>query len=142
MNKKKKIVILSLVFISLVTIYFGKNYLEAKKEESFKNTNVIKSLEEAKSEVPTIIMFKTDTCPYCVEMQKELSEVSKGREGKFNIYYARLEEEKNIDLADKYDAKVVPTTVFLDKNGEEFYIHQGLMRRNSIEVILNSLGVK
>ena len=87
-------------------------------------------------------MFKTDTCPYCVEMQKELSYVSKEREGKFNIYYARLEEEKNIDLAYKYDANVVPTTVFLDKEGNKFYVHQGLMRKNNIETILNSLGVK
>ena len=79
---------------------------------------------------------------YCVEMQKELSYVSKEREGKFNIYYARLEEEKNIDLAYKYDANVVPTTVFLDKEGNKFYVHQGLMRKNNIETILNSLGVK
>lgn len=142
MKNKKNITVLSLVFIALVSIYFGKNYLENKKEINLKNTNIINSLEEAREGVPTIIMFKTDTCPYCVEMEKELSLVSKEREGRFNIYYARLEEEKNIDLADKYDAKVVPTTVFLDKEGREFYIHQGLMKKDNIEVILNSLGVK
>ena len=109
---------------------------------SMAKTYELENLEEAKEGIPTIIMFKTDTCPYCVEMQKELSYVSKEREGKFNIYYARLEEEKNIDLAYKYDANIVPTTVFLDKEGNKFYVHQGLMRKNNIETILNSLGVK
>ena len=30
----------------------------------------------------------------------------------------------------------------LDKEGNKFYVHQGLMRKNNIETILNSLGVK
>lgn len=142
MRNKRSLIILFLIVFSLAGIYFGKNYIEKKKQTNGSEINVISNLENAKSGVPTIIMFKTDTCPYCVEMQKELSTVSKEREGKFNIYYARLEEDKNIDLAYKYGANVVPTTVFLDKDGKEFYTHQGLMRTSSIETILNSLGVK
>nr|WP_206761547.1 thioredoxin family protein [Clostridium perfringens] len=141
-KNKRKLIILGLILFSLIGIYLGKNYIEGRKQINFQSINVIENLEEAKEGIPTIIMFKTDTCPYCVEMQKELSYVSKEREGKFNIYYARLEEEKNIDLAYKYGAKVVPTTVFLDKDGNKFYVHQGLMRKNNIETILNSLGVK
>lgn len=142
MKNKRKLIILGLILFALIGIYIGKNYIEGTKQINFQSINVVENLEEAKEGIPTIIMFKTDTCPYCVEMQKELSYVSKEREGKFNIYYARLEEEKNIDLAYKYDANVVPTTVFLDKEGNKFYVHQGLMRKNNIETILNSLGVK
>ncbi|BAB82244.1 hypothetical protein [Clostridium perfringens str. 13] len=141
-KNKRKLIILGLILFALIGIYIGKNYIEGIKQINFQSINVVENLEEAKEGIPTIIMFKTDTCPYCVEMQKELSYVSKEREGKFNIYYARLEEEKNIDLAYKYDANVVPTTVFLDKEGNKFYVHQGLMRKNNIETILNSLGVK
>ncbi|MDZ5254727.1 thioredoxin family protein [Clostridium sp. LIBA-8841] len=142
MRNKRNVIILFLIVFSLVGIYFGKNYIEKKKQTSDSEINVISNLEDAKVGVPTIIMFKTDTCPYCVEMQKELSNVAKDRKGAFNIYYARLEEDKNMDLAYKYGANVVPTTVFLDKDGKEFYTHQGLMRASSIETILNSLGVK
>lgn len=112
MKNKRKLIILGLILFALIGIYIGKNYIEGIKQINFQSINVVENLEEAKEGIPTIIMFKTDTCPYCVEMQKELSYVSKEREGKFNIYYARLEEEKNIDLAYKYDANVVPTTVF------------------------------
>lgn len=141
MGNKKRIVILSLLVFALVGIYFGKNYVDSKKETYSSNHNVVKNLEDAKSEMPTLIMFKTDTCPYCVEMQKEISLIAEKYPDKFNIYYARLEEDRNMDLAYKYRVNVVPTTVFLDKDGEEFYTHQGLMRANDIENVLKSLGV-
>lgn len=142
MRNRKNLIIIFLIVFSLISIYFGKNYIEKNKQLKFESVNVIKNLEDAKTGIPTIIMFKTDTCPYCVEVQKELSAVAKSRDGEFNIYYARLEEDKNIDLAYKYGANIVPTTVFLDKDGKSFYIHQGIIREKSIETILNSLGVK
>ena len=61
-----------------------------------------------------------------------------------NIALASNQDIKIIQqmVLDKYDANIVPTTVFLDKEGNKFYVHQGLMRKNNIETILNSLGVK
>lgn len=141
MGNKKKIVILSLLILSLVGIYFGKSYSDKRKEITSSEINIIKNLEDAKNGIPTIIMFKTDTCPYCVEMQKEIGVISEKYPEKFNVYYARLEEDRNMDLAYKYRVNVVPTTVFLDKNGKEFYTQQGLMRADYIENVLKSLGV-
>ncbi|WP_300348185.1 thioredoxin family protein [Clostridium sp.] len=141
MGNKKKIVILSLLILSLIGIYLGKNYGDKRKEITSSEINIIKNLEDAKKGIPTIIMFKTDTCPYCVEMQKEIRGISEKYPEKFNVYYARLEEDRNMDLAYKYRVNVVPTTVFLDKNGKEFYTQQGLMRADYIENVLKSLGV-
>ena len=98
MKNKRKLIILGLILFALIGIYIGKNYIEGIKQINFQSINVVENLEEAKEGIPTIIMFKTDTCPYCVEMQKELSYVSKEREGKFNIYYARLEEEYRFSI--------------------------------------------
>lgn len=141
MGNKKKIIVISLIVVALLGIYFGKSYIEEGRDKTSVETNVIANLEDAKSGIPTLIMFKTDTCPYCVEMQEEISIVGNKYPGKFNVYYARLEEEKNLELAYKYGAYVVPTTVFLDKEGSEFYTHQGLMRANDIENVIKSLGV-
>ena len=141
MGNKKKIIVLSLIVLSLVGIYFMKNYSEKSKEITSSEINIIKNLEDAKSGIPTIIMFKTNTCPYCVEMKKEIDIISEKYPDKFNVYYASLEEDKNMELAYKYRVNVVPTTIFLDKNGKEFYTHQGLMRNADIENILKSLGV-
>ena len=141
MGNKKKVVGISLILLTLLGIYFGKNYIEERRDKSSEKTNVITNLEDAKSGIPTLIMFKTDTCPYCVEMQEEISIVANKYPGKFNVYYARLEEDKNLELAYKYGAYVVPTTVFLDKDGSEFYTHQGLMRSNDIENVIKSLEV-
>lgn len=141
MGNKKKMIVISLILLTLLVIYFGKNYIEERRDKSSEETNVITNLEDAKSGIPTLIMFKTDTCPYCVEMQEKISIVANKYPGKFNVYYARLEEEKNLELAYKYGAYVVPTTVFLDKDGSEFYTHQGLMRSNDIENVIKSLGV-
>ena len=45
-------------------------------------------------------------------------------------------------MAEKYKIRVIPTQVFLDKNGKEFFRHEGYFPFEEIEKKLKAQGVK
>ena len=44
--------------------------------------------------------------------------------------------------ADKYDIKLIPTQVFLDESGNEFYRHEGFFPEEELVKVLKSNGVE
>jgi thioredoxin 1 len=44
--------------------------------------------------------------------------------------------------ADRYAIQVIPTQVFLDEKGVEFYRHEGFFPEEELIKVLNSQGVK
>lgn len=49
---------------------------------------------------------------------------------------------KNPEFGEKYKVSVVPTQVFLDKEGKVFFRHEGMLTKEEIVDILNKMGVK
>jgi len=43
---------------------------------------------------------------------------------------------------DKYTVQLIPTQVFLDKNGKEFFRHEGFFPEEELVKVLKSKGVK
>lgn len=148
MNRKVKITIVSVVAILLVGIFVGKNIYEKKEQAIDGNSQIhVTSLEEAKEGIPTIMMFKSSTCQYCVQMEKKLESIYELYPEKFNLVYIKVddnskENEENLNLANMYKVRVVPTTIFMDSNGIGQYRIEGLMEDKDILKILKEFGVE
>jgi thioredoxin 1 len=90
----------------------------------------------------TFIELGSVNCIPCKMMQSVMSNI----EGKYGnrvkvIFYDVWTEEQK-PYAKKYGIKLIPTQVFLDKNGKEFHRHEGYYPEDEIDKLLESKGLK
>ena len=90
----------------------------------------------------TFIELGSVNCIPCRMMQPVMSSIEEkyGSRGMVIFYDVLTEKQKH--YAKKYGIKLIPTQVFLDKNGKEFHRHEGYYPEDEIDKLLESKGLK
>lgn len=90
----------------------------------------------------TFIELGSVRCIPCQKMQPILKSIEQKypKQVKVIFYDVWKPEEKKYGTI--YKINLIPTQVFLDKNGKEFFRHEGFFPEEEIEKILKSQGVK
>jgi thioredoxin 1 len=90
----------------------------------------------------TFVELGSDKCIPCKQMQPILKSVESkyGSQLKVVFYDVWTKEQKK--YAEKYKIKLIPTQVFLDENGKEFFRHEGFFPEEEIDKLLKSKGLK
>lgn len=90
----------------------------------------------------TFIELGSTKCIPCKKMAKVIEEVKKecGTQVKFVFHDVWTSEGK--PFAKKYKVRIIPTQVFLDDKGEEFFRHEGFYPKKKIMELLRKNGVK
>ncbi len=128
----KNIIIILLILILPVSIYL---YM-SKNSETF--SAIAKSDEN-----PTLITFTSTMCMDCKKLKAVLSEVEPNYEEKVNfIGYNALAKDRHVQNAiKKYKVTLVPTMIFLDRNGKEINKIEGYIPKeeliNELEEVIN-----
>ncbi len=86
---------------------------------------------------PTFVAFKSEGCVTCEEMEPIYEQVGNIYSNRVNIIEVQAEE--NQFLASRYGVQSVPTHIFYDDQGIEFYRETGSMEREDIEELLADL---
>ena len=107
--------------------------------QSKKDKAVNKTITKAKV---TFIELGSVNCVPCKMMQPVMKNIEKkyGSQVKIIFYDVWTQEQK--PYAEKYGIKLIPTQIFIDKNGKEFHRHEGYYPEAEIEKILQSKGAK
>jgi thioredoxin 1 len=114
-------------------------------------TNVSKKVETkiadravAKSDtvLVTFIEIGAAKCIPCKAMQPIMKEVAEEYKGQVNVVFHDVWTEKGKIDAIKYKIRVIPTQVFLDKNGKEYYRHEGFFPKEEVVRVIKMQGVK
>ncbi|KAF0141386.1 MAG: thioredoxin 1 [Stygiobacter sp.] len=97
--------------------------------------------QKQKSKV-TFVELGSVNCIPCKKMQP----VMKAIEGKYGeqisvVFYDVWKEEQK-KYAGQYKIKLIPTQVFLDENGKEFFRHEGFFAESEIDKVLTKRGLK
>ena len=137
MKKNVKVLILAVLILCVMGVagikIFSGEKIAAGENTITNDTALIKDM-------PMLIDLGAGTCIPCKEMVPVLDEVKKAYKGKAVV--------KVIDVnnfpgeANKYSIRVIPTQVFLDKNGKEFFRHEGFFSKDAIVKIFDEMGVK
>ena len=129
MNKK---IFISILIFTLFALINTQAQTEKDKEENKKIT---------KPKV-TFIELGSVNCVPCRMMQSVMKNVEEkyGSQVKIIFYDVWTQEQK--PYAKKYDIKLIPTQVFLDKDGKEFHRHEGYYPEKEIDKILQDKGLK
>ena len=81
-------------------------------------------------------------CTPCDMMRPILDDIEKGYEGQVLVRFYDVRTILGGPFADKYKVRMIPTQVFLDKDGNEYYRHVGFFPKEEIIKILQLRGVK
>jgi thioredoxin 1 len=103
-----------------------------------------KSRPAAKSDtvLVTFIEIGAARCIPCKAMQPIMKEVAQEYQGQVNVvFYDVWTPQGKID-AMKYNIRVIPTQVFLDKNGKEYFRHEGYFPKEELVKVLKMQGIK
>ena len=108
----------------------------AKNEENLIITN--ESLDFSKHKV-TFIELGADRCIPCKAMQPVMREIAQEYKGTIQVVF--YDVWKTPKYAKDYGIQLIPTQVFIDKNGKEIFRHVGFYAKDEIIKMLKEKGI-
>lgn len=124
--KSKSILFILLLYVISVSAQTAKS----PKKEEVKKTKV------------TFVELGSVNCIPCKQMQPVMKAVEEkfGNQVKVVFYDVWKADQKK--YAEQYKIKLIPTQVFLDENGKEFFRHEGFYPEAEIVKLLEAKGLK
>lgn len=90
----------------------------------------------------TFIELGSVGCAPCDMMRPILDEIEKEYDGQVLVRFHNVNTLLGRPNAQKYGIRVIPTQVFLDKEGKEYFRHEGFFPKEEVIKILKLRGVK
>lgn len=90
----------------------------------------------------TFIELGSVRCIPCQQMQPVMDTIRARYEKQVNVVFHDVWTQQGAPFADKYGVSAIPTQVFLDENGQEYFRHVGFFPLEELVKILNQKGVK
>lgn len=127
---KKNLIIISLIFVLPLIAYA---VLSGSKAESATKAHV--------NGMPQIIKFSSKLCSDCKKMRGVFEAVMPMYSDKVEVIEYDIEKnDKNIDNAiNQYDINLVPTIVYIDKNGKVVRKTEGYVDKTKFELYVKEL---
>jgi len=123
--KKTGIILLIIVGFAL---FAGENQIEKAE------TVVADSVQTPQI---TFIELGSVNCVPCKMMQPVMKEIEEEYADTVKVVFYDVWTKEDKKFAKQYKVKVIPTQVFLDENGEEFFRHQGFFSKEEIEKLID-----
>ena len=118
------------------TIVKNEDWLKEQRHGSAKNpfTEVVHNGQ------PTVLDLGSNTCVPCKMMKPILDELEQEYKNRANVVILEIGDYR--DLARQYRVRVIPTQIFFDKEGNEYWRHEGFLAKEEIQVKLRELGAE
>jgi thioredoxin 1 len=137
MKKIIFLLIIGLLAVSLQGVCVNdenqKDSKKAKQEEEEKKTSSIKV---------TFIELGSVRCIPCKKMQPIMEEIKKEYRGQVKVVFYDVWTPEGKPYAYKFNIRLIPTQVFLDKDGKEYFRHIGFFPKEELVKVLKQKGVK
>lgn len=90
----------------------------------------------------TFIELGSVNCVPCKMMQPVMKQVEDAYKDQVKVVFYDVWTDADAQMGEKYRIRVIPTQVFLDDNGNEYYRHEGFFPYEELVKILGMKGVK
>lgn len=119
---------------------YGEENVSGQK--SHINEKSMASASEGKTEIKvTFVELGSESCMPCRMMEPVLEMVSKRYPGQVKVVYHDVMTDAGRSEGSKYRIRVIPTQVFLDNSGKEYFRHEGFFSFEEIDRVLRQKGV-
>lgn len=89
----------------------------------------------------TFVELGSVNCIPCKKMQPVMKAIESKYGDQVKVIFYDVWKPEQEKYAEKYGIKLIPTQVFLDENGKEFYRHEGFFPEKEIDKILQTKGL-
>lgn len=90
----------------------------------------------------TFIELGSDKCIPCRMMQPIIAEIEKEYIGQVQVEFHDVWTEAGRPYGEQYGIKAIPTQIFLDKEGKEYFRHTGFFPKEELVKVLKQKGVE
>lgn len=137
------VVLILLLFCSLLffrgnLIRYASRNMKAGMETTEKNT-VESTLSEQydyskneKSYDYTFLEFGSVGCHSCRQMEYVMEEIKQEYSNRVNVVFVNVSRKENRELVDYFGIVTIPAQVLLDKNGKEYFRHNGYLSADDL----------
>jgi thioredoxin 1 len=139
-NRKKYIYIIIFLLLLAAVFSFKKisNNTEATLNESTLTQESIKT-DDIKA---TFVELGSVGCIPCDKMQPIMKEIAEEYQGQVKVIFYDVRTVFGAPYKDKFKIRAIPTQVFLDKDGKEYFRHLGFFAKDELVKVLQMQGVK
>lgn len=95
--------------------------------------------DAAKPVLPRLVDLGSTTCIPCKKLAPILEELKKEYKGKVSVEF--IDITKDAAAADQYKITVIPTQIFIDKDGKEVFRHEGFYPKADILAQFAKMGI-
>lgn len=106
---------------------------EIQKSESALVDSAYNYAKNGLSYEVTFLEFGSKGCSACKRMEGVMSEIRAAYPDKVNVVFINILLPENQRLMKYYGIAVIPTQVLLNKEGEEFFRHNGFISANELK---------
>ncbi len=90
--------------------------------------------------IPKLVDLGSKSCIPCKKMAPILDELTKEYAGRFDVQFVDVWIKENAPIAKQYGVNLIPTQIFLDKDGKELWRHEGFLGKDEILAKWKTLG--
>ena len=138
MSKRLWICLILLVVVSLACTHREKSQTELRGEETSQEDRIETHQD---SILVTFIELGSTRCVPCKMMQPIIEEIEKEYGDQVKVVFHDVWTEAGKPFGKKYNIKLIPTQVFLDREGNEYFRHEGFFPKDKLVAILKQKGV-
>ena len=100
------------------------------------------SVAKSDTVLVTFVEIGSVKCIPCKAMQPIMKAVEEEYKGQIKIIFHDVWTPKGKEDAMQYHIRIIPTQVFLDKNGKEYYRHEGYFPKDDVVRVIKMQGVR
>jgi thioredoxin 1 len=90
----------------------------------------------------TFIELGSVKCIPCKMMQPIMDEIEKEYAGQVKVVFHDVWTEEGKPFGDEYRIRAIPTQIFLDSEGKEYFRHTGFFPKEDLVKVLKQKGVQ
>ena len=135
MKRKKYIYII--IFLVLLAVVFGFRNISNNTEATLTQEDTM--TDEIKV---TFVELGSVGCIPCDKMQPIMKEIEEEYKGQVKVVFHDIKTAKGNPYIKEFGIRAIPTQVFLDKDGNEYFRHLGFFAKNELVEVLKMQGVK
>jgi len=124
----KKMMVMILMFVICFSFVAVENQIEKA------DTTVTDSIQPVKI---TFIELGSVKCVPCKMMQPVMKEIEEEFADTVKVVFHDVWTKEGKKYGQQYKIKVIPTQVFLDEQGNEFFRHEGFFSKKEIEELFH-----
>jgi len=142
---KVRIKIICILYViglfSTLSLCSKKQSQKNESSEIQKNAKVDSSSSNVDFRV-TFIELGSVNCIPCKMMQPIMAEIEKEYAGQVKVVFHDVWTEEGRPYAEQNRIRVIPTQIFLDRDGYEYFRHEGFFPKEKLVKVLRQQGVE